>query len=105
MLHGNPRPLAPTSKGRRTLRALREQPAGADAESMGVALGGRAAMADAKLRTAVFEPPDTTQVIPRGRRWAPRDYSDDPQVAAYRTDAEIGRGFGIGGVIDGGGGS
>jgi hypothetical protein len=76
-----------------------------DAEAMRVALGGRAAMADAQLRTAIFEPPNTTQVIRRGRRWAPRDYSNDPQVADNRTNAAIGMGFGIGGGIGGADGS
>jgi hypothetical protein len=74
---------------------------------MRVSLGGRAAMADAQLRTAIFEPPNTTQVIPPARRRTPRDYSDDPELAAYRASvAGLGGGFVIGlGGLDGGGGS
>jgi hypothetical protein len=94
--------------GRQTLIEVEDLPE-VDAEAMRVARGGRAAMQDVELRAAIFEPPGTSQAIPRGRRRSPRDYSDDPQVAAYRAGAAgIGGGmlFGAadGGGFDGGGG-
>jgi hypothetical protein len=100
--------VAPSRAGRRVLTEVGDLP-GVDAEAMRVARGGRAAMRDKLLRAAIFEPPDTTQAIPRGRRRSPRDHSDDPQIAAYRAGA-AGMGGGLifgaadGGGFDGGGG-
>jgi hypothetical protein len=100
--------LVPSRAGRQVLAAVGALP-GVDDEAMRVALGGRAAMRDKMLRVAIFEPPDATPAIPRGRRRSPRNYSDDPLVAAYRTgSAGVGGGlvFGAadGGGFDGGGG-
>lgn len=85
LLHGTPRALAPTHAGRRTLRALRAQPATGDAEAMRVALGGRAQMTDQRRCVEIFECP-TTMLEParRGRRSRGIDHSD-PHLAAYRT--------------------
>jgi hypothetical protein len=71
---------------------------------MRVALGGRAAMRQKTLRAAIFEQPGTTQVIPRGDRRSPRNYSDDPLLAAHHTgSAALGGGL-VFGAADGGGG-
>jgi hypothetical protein len=79
--------LAPTRAGRRVLHDLREQPAIGDAEVMRVALGGRAAMTDPRLRADIFERPATT-LTPAGRRPSRHDIDhSDPHLAAYRTDA------------------
>jgi hypothetical protein len=94
--------LTPTRAGRQVLTEVGDLP-GVDAETMRVARGGRAAMQDTTLRVAIFEPPDTTPFIPRERRRSPRDYSDDPQIAAYRAgSAGMGGGIAFGGG-DGGG--
>jgi hypothetical protein len=77
-LHGPHRALAATRAGRRLLEAAARTPA-PDAEVVRVALGGRAAMADARLRAEIFEPPPLLQV------------DRDPSRAAYRTgDAALG---------------
>jgi hypothetical protein len=95
--------LAPSRAGRQVLADAGALP-GVDDEAMRVALGGRAAMQDKMLRIAIFEPPDTTPAIPRGRRRSPRDYSDDPVVAAHRTGAAgFGGGLVFGAANDGGG--
>ena len=60
-LHGPHRALAPTRAGRRLLEAAARTPA-PDPEVVRVALGGRAAMADARLRAAIFEPVVDRQV-------------------------------------------
>ena len=76
-----------------------------DTEAMRVALGGRSAMADVKLRSAIFEPPGTTPLIPPPHRHFRHDHSDDPHVAAYRAGAAgIGGGLVFGTGFDGGGG-
>jgi len=81
---GDRRALAPTRAGRRLLRGLRQQPTGRDAEVLRVALGGRAAMTDEKLRSGIFERPVTTLTPgPAGRRTRGIDHSD-PRLAAYR---------------------
>ena len=56
-LHGDHRALAPTRAGHRVLRELGDRPAIGDPEAVRVALGGREAMADARLRSEIFEPP------------------------------------------------
>ena len=106
---GGHRALAPTRAGKRVLHDHAERMLG-DPEATRVALGGREAMTDTKLRAWIFEPPDTTPVIPPARRWTRRDYTDDPSVAAYRTGGishggAYGDGAGgFGGGFDGGGG-
>jgi hypothetical protein len=100
LARGSRRALAPTRAGRRMLQECAERSLG-DAEATRVALGGRAAMTDTKLRAAIFEPPDTTPVIPPGRRPTHRAYSDDPELAAYRTGMAGAAGAFI--VIEGGG--
>lgn len=105
-LRAGRRELTPTRAGRQALAAAGDAP-GVDADAMRVALGGRSAMLDVTLRTAVFEPPRTPPVVPPRRRRSPRDYSDDPQVAAYYAGAAgLGGGlvFGATGGFDGGGG-
>jgi hypothetical protein len=108
------RALAPTRVGRRVLRELRTEPALGDAEAMRVALGGREAMTDPRLREEIFErvlPP----VAPGGLRRRLRAAEDnDPFYAAYRTRGAVGGaatigfldggGFGDGGFGGGGGG-
>ena len=69
-----------------------------------MALGGRSAMGDAKLRASIFEPPDTTPLIPRTRRPTRREIRDNPELAAERTGYHGGAGAGYMGVFDGGGG-
>jgi hypothetical protein len=75
----------PTRAGRRALRELGGCPGAADPEATRVALGGREAMADQRLRAAVFHRP-TTALRPgrRGRRSRDVDHSD-PRLAPYRT--------------------
>jgi hypothetical protein len=84
-LAGKHRPPAPTRAGRRVLREFSGCPGGADPEATRVALGGREAMADQRLRAAVFDRP-TTALRPgrRGRRSRDVDHSD-PRLAPYRT--------------------
>jgi hypothetical protein len=97
-LLGGRRSLAPTRAGRQVLKELDDLP-GVDAEAMRVARGGREAMSDTKLRAAIFEPPDTTQVIPRRRRPSGRDYLDNPELAAHWAGTA---GLAGGGLIAGG---
>ena len=75
------RPPAPTRAGRRVLRRLGDETGWADAEVARVALGGRAAMTDTRLRTEVFEP-SSTALVP-GRRLRSVDHSD-PRLRVYR---------------------
>lgn len=75
------RPPAPTRAGRRVLRRLGDETGWADAEVARVALGGRAAMTDTRLRTEVFEQ-SSTALVP-GRRSRSVDHSD-PRLRAYR---------------------
>jgi hypothetical protein len=110
VMRGDRRALAPTRAGRRTLHALREQPAGVDAELLRVALGGRAAMTDEKLRAGIFERPVTTLAPPSGRRSRHDIDHSDPHLAAYRTGGmnpaiggHVGHGGFDGGGFDGGG--
>ena len=101
---GARRRLAPTRAGRRVLQEYSERSLG-DAEATRVALGGRSAMGDAKLRAAIFEPPDTTPLIPRTRRPSRREIRDNPELAAEWTGTYgVAGGVYIGGTIDGGGG-
>ncbi len=88
VLHGDRRPLAPTRAGQRALRELGDQPALGDPEAVRVALGGREAMTDAKLRADIFERPSTTLGVgkPGHRSRHDIDHSD-PQLSAYRTGA------------------
>jgi hypothetical protein len=84
-VRGDRRALAPTRTGRRTLRELHEQPVSGNVELMRVALGGRTAMTDEKLRAGIFEPPVTT-LTPPSRRPSRHDIDhSDPRLAAYRT--------------------
>ena len=69
-----------------------------------MALGGRSAMGDAKLRAAIFEPPDSRPVIPRTRRPSRRELRDNPELAAQWAGAYGAGGLYIAGSIDGGGG-
>jgi hypothetical protein len=107
LLHGSPRAFAPTRAGRRTLRELRERPAGGDAEVLRVALGGREQMTDQRRCREIFERPHTALEVPRpGHRSRGIDHSD-PQLAAFRTGANAtalgGSALFIGGGIDGAG--
>ncbi len=75
------RPPAPTRAGRRVLRRLGDETGWADAEVARVALGGRPAMTDTRLRIEVFEP-SSTALVP-GRRLRSVDHSD-PRLRVYR---------------------
>jgi hypothetical protein len=83
--------------GRRALGWLREQRGDTD-DTWRVAINGRAAMRDARLRTAIFEQPRASH--DRGRRTG-RDQllAEDPRITARDTLGTPG-GFG---AIDGGG--
>src|SRR5215218_6838324 len=59
-LHGHHRTLAPTRAGHRVLSELGNGPAPGSPEVVRVAVGGRAAMTDARLRADIFELPVTT---------------------------------------------
>lgn len=77
--------LAPTRAGRRVLRGLGGRPSLGDAEAACVALGGRSAMTDARLRAQLFERIGTALRPERpGRRSRDVDHSD-PSLAAWRT--------------------
>jgi hypothetical protein len=97
LLHGPHRALAPTRSGRRLLEAAARTPA-PDPEVVRVALGGRAAMEDARLRASIFEPPPLPEV---GGREIRRDQAllvdRDPSRAAYLTG-----GTAMGGAVIGG---
>lgn len=97
--------LAPTRAGKRALQEYADRSLG-DPEATRVALAGRSAMGDAKLRASIFEPPDTTPPdIPRRRRPSRREMRENPELAAYWTGAQgAAGGIFIGGAIDGGGG-
>jgi hypothetical protein len=84
VLHGVHRGLAPTRAGHRVLRELANGPPPGDPEAVRVALGGREAMTDPKLRAAIFELPVTT-LGPPGRRHSHDIDHSDPRLAAYRT--------------------
>jgi hypothetical protein len=84
VLHGVHRGLAPTRAGHRVLHDAANQPPPGHPEAIRVALGGREAMIDARLRAAIFELPITTLGPPGGRRTHGIDHSD-PRLAAYRT--------------------
>jgi hypothetical protein len=105
-LPGGSRRLTPTRAGRKVLARAGELP-GIDAEILRVARGGRADLADARLRASIFEPPDTEPVIPRSRR--PKRW-DSAEIAAQRTGVYgvAGGGATVGhwdvGGFDGGGG-
>jgi hypothetical protein len=81
---GGHRSPVPTRAGRRILREVGGPPGRWDPEATRVALGGRSAMADQRLRAEVFERPGTSLRPARpGRR--PRDVDhSDPRLAAYR---------------------
>jgi hypothetical protein len=87
-LHHDRRALAPTRAGLRLLRELGEHPGLEDPEIVRVALGGRAAMTDAKLRADIFERPSTTLGVgkPGHRSRHDIDHSD-PRLAALRNRA------------------
>jgi hypothetical protein len=81
-LTGDRRSLVPTRAGRHVLGTL---DALTGPEELRVALGGREAMVDSRLRAEIFEPPFTSLTPPRGHgRSRDVDHSD-PQLAAYRT--------------------
>jgi hypothetical protein len=84
VLHGGHRGLAPTRAGYRVLRELANGPPLGHPEAIRVALGGREAMTDARLRTNIFELPVTT-LGPPGRRHSHDIDHSDPRLAAYRT--------------------
>lgn len=106
----------PTRAGRQMLGRLVAQPPAGPALDGGsavqVALRGREAMPDTDLRVAIFERPALPPVPRRevGRRLREvRRLSDDPAVAAYRTQTALGGAaafefFGGGGDGGGGGG-
>jgi hypothetical protein len=97
--HGDHVP-APTREGRRALRAVREEPGGGDAEVRRVALDGREAMSDARLRAEIFEPPTTSLTPPRaGHRSHDVDHSD-PKLAAYRRGGSASAAGVYGGIGD-----
>src|SRR4051812_25577645 len=80
---GGHRSPVPTRAGRRILREV-GPPGRWDPEATRVALGGRSAMADQRLRAEVFERPGTSLRPARpGRRSRDVDHSD-PRLAAYR---------------------
>jgi hypothetical protein len=103
----------PTRTGRQVLGRLEAQPpvdrALDGGSAVQVALRGPAAMADAGLRSAIFDRPTLPAVPGReiSRRLREvRRQSDDPAVAAYQGRTALGgaAGFGfIGGGGDGGG--
>jgi hypothetical protein len=77
--------LSRTRAGRRVLRELGGQPGPWDPEAARVALGGRSAMTDDRLRTQVFERIGTALTPERtSRRSRDIDHSD-PSLAAWRT--------------------
>lgn len=84
VLHGDHRGLAPTHAGHRVLAQAANEPPPGHPEAIRIALGGRAAMTDAKLRAAIFELPVTTLGPPGQRHSHDIDHSD-PHLAAYRT--------------------
>jgi hypothetical protein len=88
VLHHDRRALVPTRAGHRVLRELGDRPALGDPEAVRVALGGREAMTDTKLRADIFERPTTTLGVgkPGHRSRHDIDHSD-PQLAAYRARA------------------
>ncbi|MGY1680734.1 TIGR04222 domain-containing membrane protein [Geodermatophilus sp. SYSU D01176] len=103
-------PVSPTRSGRRLLARLREERGAVD-EPWRVALGGRAAMQDHRLRAAVFEPPQAERDVGRRSiRAARRELAaQDPTLSArYTFGTAAGSaavvGFGDGGFADGGGG-
>jgi hypothetical protein len=92
VVHRERRVLAPTRAGQRLLRELGDRPGLGDPEAVRVALGGRAAMTDARQRADIFEPPDTT--LHTGPRRSRHDIDhSDPHLAAMR-----GRGIVAGGA-------
>jgi hypothetical protein len=101
LLHGHPHRFEPTRDGRRALRGAGAIP-GADAEALRVAVGGRAAMSDARLRADIFERPVTTLAVGRPSRHD-IDHSD-PALAIYRHPAPGGTGdngvagYSVGGI-------
>ena len=95
------RVLAPTRAGQRALRELGDRPALGDAEAVRVALGGRAAMTDTKLRTSIFERPDTTIGVGKPGHHSRHDIDhSDPHLAAYRARATGAAGAAL--IIDAG---
>ena len=95
VLHGVHRGLVPTRSGHRVLRDVASRDLG-HPEVVRVALGGRAAMADGNLRSAIFELPVTTLApVPRARSKHDIDHSD-PRLAAYRARATGARGASTG---------
>ena len=87
VLHHDRRALAPTRAGHRILRELGDQPALGDAEAVRIALGGREAMTDPRLRAAIFERPVTT-LGPNAPRRGRHDIDhSDPRLAAFRARA------------------
>ena len=84
VFHGERRALVPTRAGHRVLRGLADGPSLGDPEVVRVAVGGRAAMTDARQRAAIFERPLTTLSAPGHHSRRDIDHSD-PQLAAYRA--------------------
>jgi hypothetical protein len=96
VLHHDRRTLAPTRAGHRILLELGDHPALGDPEAVRVALGGRGAMTDAKLRAAIFERPATTLGVPGPRRSRHDIDHSDPKLAAFRARATGASGAGTG---------
>jgi len=96
VLHGEHRRLAPTRAGHRVLRELGNGPALGSPEVVRVAVCGRAAMTDPKLRADIFELPVTTLgPVPSQRSRHDIDHSD-PRLAAFRARATGAPGSGTG---------
>jgi hypothetical protein len=95
-LRGRRRALAPSRAGRRALDEIGNGSSLGDLEAVRVAFGGRAAMTDASLRAAVFEPPVTTLAPPGSRRSRHDVDHSDPQLAALRNAGIAAGGAAIG---------
>ena len=102
----------PTGSGRQALLEVTEKPPTDPAMDGGsahlVALHGRQAMPDARLRAAIFERPAPPPVATGGLRRRRREAEDgDPALAAHRTQIALGGAAGLGflegGMGDGGG--
>ena len=85
-----------TRAGRRLLLEVSELTVAGDPEAVRVALRGREAMSDGRLREAIFERPVTTLGVPGPRRWRHDIDHSDPQPAAFRARATGAAGAAIG---------
>lgn len=102
VLHHDRRALAPTRAGQRVLREVGERSSLGDPEAVRVALGGREAMSDRKLRADIFERPTTT-LTPEGSRPTRHDIDhSDPHLSAYRAGEAGAAGAGTAFMFGGG---